>query len=427
MSRALDEDKVQLIGSEYEGGLRGKAQLASAEPMRDQPGSNGRAGSLEESDLTSLLALQPLDLHLLLARGGADELHEASGLAQLLLNADAADSPGSSVTDSSYSESDEIDALMGSEDDVVVDDELYALDGEADGAEDQHTPRKRQAEQASAGTRASSTRASSTRASILASSCEAPDEAGGRSARKRTLSIRADEAADEQPRARRPARAARGSANSTTRDNQMQDFLTMVTQASAGRAAATRRCAAGEGEGEGAAAGSSGEIKCEIECDGSGEGKQPLLCPVPHCGRQFLWAWAREEHAKTHVADESRVFRCDQCDKSFFSRVVLKAHVRIHTRKPFSFTCSQPGCAKRYCTSEGLRLHQRNRHEADKSWTCPAEGCAKAFVRQSDLRLHILRMHAAERPHPCSIAGCAKSFACFSELTRHEALHRGRS
>lgn len=152
--------------------------------------------------------------------------------------------------------------------------------------------------------------------------------------------------------------------------------------------------------------------------------KRKYKCTHVGCPRTFLWKWAMEEHAATHMPDKGRVHECTFCSKSFFTIGCLKSHVRIHTRKPYSYVCKAPGCTKKYCTSEGLRLHTRNVHEADKKWKCPSDGCFKSFVRQSDLRLHIIRIHSKERPYPCTLEGCEKSFACYSELKRHLTSHK---
>lgn len=147
-------------------------------------------------------------------------------------------------------------------------------------------------------------------------------------------------------------------------------------------------------------------------------------CSHKGCGRKFTFLWALQEHEKRHQqTDKVRNFKCNVCDKAFFTKSCLKSHMKIHTRKPNSYACKYTGCNKTYSTSEGLRLHIRNHHQVDKRWVCPVDACHKKFVRQSDLRLHILRIHAKTRPHPCTYEGCTKSFACFSELRRHQESH----
>ncbi len=152
-----------------------------------------------------------------------------------------------------------------------------------------------------------------------------------------------------------------------------------------------------------------------------------FTCSFPGCNRRFAWNWTMVSHARTHLGDAGRTYVCETCGKGFFSIGCLRSHANIHVRKPGAFPCQVEGCTKAYSTSEGLSLHVRNHHTSDKAFACPETGCDKAFVRQADLKLHVMRVHCIEKPFPCTVPECDKSFACLSELKRHLRFHKGNS
>jgi hypothetical protein len=152
-----------------------------------------------------------------------------------------------------------------------------------------------------------------------------------------------------------------------------------------------------------------------------------FTCTFPGCNRRFAWNWTMETHARTHLGDAGRTYVCAACGKGFFTVGCLRSHANIHVRKPGAFPCQEESCTKAYSTSEGLSLHVRNHHAAVKEFVCPETGCDKAFVRQADLKLHVMRVHCIEKPFPCTVPACGKSFACLSELKRHLRFHKGNS
>jgi len=144
-----------------------------------------------------------------------------------------------------------------------------------------------------------------------------------------------------------------------------------------------------------------------------------FTCIYPGCNRKFKWHWTMQTHSKTHLGEAGRTYKCDECDRGFFTSGCLKTHMKIHSRVEKEFKCTQ--CEKSYSTAEGLSLHVKNHHTQERKWKC--KECPKMFVRHADLKLHVLRKHSTERPFPCSTQNCNKSFACLSELKRHLKQH----
>ena len=89
------------------------------------------------------------------------------------------------------------------------------------------------------------------------------------------------------------------------------------------------------------------------------------------------------KHPQTHMKCP---YKCDQCDKTFSYKVVLKRHYMIHTDE---------------------RPHKRDQ-------------CGKAFRFKVDLRRHYL-LHMGKRPYQCD-----KSFIQKSHVNNHHLIHTAK-
>lgn len=121
----------------------------------------------------------------------------------------------------------------------------------------------------------------------------------------------------------------------------------------------------------------------------------------------------------------------------------LAAHMRSHmdeSQKPF--TCSYPGCSKRFWTHQHLHRHAVSCHASDGSQGVPAadatavvggvsglyscEQCDMLFSKRKYLRQHVRVAHAdfagnAALPYVCEI--CNKRFPTNSKRKQHARVH----
>ena len=71
-------------------------------------------------------------------------------------------------------------------------------------------------------------------------------------------------------------------------------------------------------------------------------GEKPYVCR--HCGRRFRWKRALIEHKKCHTEEikpeQTNVFSCSECPKTFETLQTLKIHKGIHNRGSRYLPCS---------------------------------------------------------------------------------------
>nr|XP_016853115.1 PREDICTED: zinc finger and SCAN domain-containing protein 31-like isoform X1 [Anolis carolinensis] len=130
------------------------------------------------------------------------------------------------------------------------------------------------------------------------------------------------------------------------------------------------------------------------------EGQRPKRCVV----------------LRRRIHSEERLYKCQDCRKSFDHRSHFIRHKKIHTgEKPFQ--CAD--CGKSFNRNSNLTTHMRT-HTGEKPYTCA--DCGKSFRWSSDFIVHE-RTHTGEKPYSC--ADCGKAFRRSSNLTAHERTHRG--
>ncbi|XP_077286756.1 uncharacterized protein LOC143911650 [Arctopsyche grandis] len=119
-------------------------------------------------------------------------------------------------------------------------------------------------------------------------------------------------------------------------------------------------------------------------------------------------------HKKFHTGEKP--YKCDVCLKSFATKCILVGHLRSHTgEKPYK--CGI--CLKSFTQKSNLAGHKRL-HTGEKPYKCNI--CLKSFAKKSNLAGHE-RSHSGEKPYQCDI--CCKSFSGKSNLVRHERSHTG--
>ncbi|XP_063781350.1 uncharacterized protein LOC134929702 [Pseudophryne corroboree] len=141
-------------------------------------------------------------------------------------------------------------------------------------------------------------------------------------------------------------------------------------------------------------------------------GERPFKCF--ECGKSFMKRSQLVVHKKCHI--EERPFKCAMCEKSYNQQSKLIEHHRTHTgEKPFKCTECGKSFTKRSHLTEHLRIHTGNKpHKCDQ--------CDKAFHYPSNLVEH-QRTHSGDRPFQCT--ECEKKFIKMSKLIVHLRIHTG--
>lgn len=106
------------------------------------------------------------------------------------------------------------------------------------------------------------------------------------------------------------------------------------------------------------------------------------------CGKQFSCL----NNLRTHLYYHSEPkFICDYegCDKKFFMRKLLKAHINVH-RGQKDFACSY--CEKSYFFQSHLKRHVISSHMKLKI-DCEVLSCQSSFARKETYRNHVLSHH----------------------------------
>ncbi|XP_037044366.1 transcription factor grauzone-like [Bradysia coprophila] len=119
-----------------------------------------------------------------------------------------------------------------------------------------------------------------------------------------------------------------------------------------------------------------------------------LVC----CGNKYASRFLMMDHIQYHVNPDAH--RCDQCDKRFASRNLLKTHMKCHIR---AHKCSL--CSKTFPSAAKLNYHVQDRHSADTSVKFPCDQCVKTFRTKLLLTIHIKNVHGQWPEHICEICG----------------------
>uniref|UniRef100_A0AAG5CPP1 Uncharacterized protein n=1 Tax=Anopheles atroparvus TaxID=41427 RepID=A0AAG5CPP1_ANOAO len=140
----------------------------------------------------------------------------------------------------------------------------------------------------------------------------------------------------------------------------------------------------------------------------------PHECSI--CYKRYLrYKWLKQHQAMPYRV---RNYACKEpgCDARFFGRSALLSHTKsIHLRLR-SYKCEL--CEKSFFTSGTLQSHRKI--HTTKQYQC--QTCRKMFLRQSDLLGH-QTTHLDERPFSCKL--CDKRFKSKNHLRNHQYVHTG--
>ncbi|KAJ8278504.1 hypothetical protein GJAV_G00088350, partial [Gymnothorax javanicus] len=141
-------------------------------------------------------------------------------------------------------------------------------------------------------------------------------------------------------------------------------------------------------------------------------GEKPYKCD--QCEECFSWSSQLKSHKSIHTGEKA--YKCDQCEKSFVMKSKLKYHQSIHTgEKPYK--CDQ--CEKSFSWKCQLKSHQ-SIHTVEKHYKC--DQCQKSFSWKCQIKSHKC-IHTGEKPYKCD--QCEKSFLSKALLKYHHSIHSG--
>uniref|UniRef100_A0A182WF96 C2H2-type domain-containing protein n=1 Tax=Anopheles minimus TaxID=112268 RepID=A0A182WF96_9DIPT len=169
-------------------------------------------------------------------------------------------------------------------------------------------------------------------------------------------------------------------------------------------------------------------------------GELPFECSWSGCKQRFARSETLNRHLVTHTSDRNH--NCRWCEKRFFRRDHLLAHVRRHNLPNSEIQQLFPGVKIAKTDSKGCvesptespPLPQSSGTdvalavvpEADprRTFRCSYEGCNKSYTRQSHLKAHEL-LHTGTLSFHCPWTNCGAAFARSYELSRHRRKHSG--
>ncbi|XP_037327449.2 uncharacterized protein LOC119217697 [Pungitius pungitius] len=142
-------------------------------------------------------------------------------------------------------------------------------------------------------------------------------------------------------------------------------------------------------------------------------GRRPFSCTL--CGKRFPDSSGLKRHGRVHR--NGRIHICHQCGKGFVYSFGLTKHLQMVHKKIKPFTCQI--CNKCFFSKRDLEAHMRI-HTGEKPFHCTL--CEKKFARRVELNVH-LRWHNGEKRHWCPF--CGKGFLDFNNMKRHKYTHTG--
>lgn len=136
--------------------------------------------------------------------------------------------------------------------------------------------------------------------------------------------------------------------------------------------------------------------------------QQTYCCEA--CGLAFNKRFHLNAHVRSKHTEKVRNHICHICNKAFYSSENLKKHIESHNDKdmPCEF------CGKLFSCINNLRTHLY--YHSDPKFICEVEGCDKKFYMRKRLRAH-MKTHANQKDFVCTFCDkCYFSQVCYRDM-----------
>ncbi|XP_077295697.1 uncharacterized protein LOC143917936 [Arctopsyche grandis] len=157
-------------------------------------------------------------------------------------------------------------------------------------------------------------------------------------------------------------------------------------------------------------------------CMHMGRHLQPTAFECPICKKIVSRPIILEKHIQSHLPDEEKPYKCQQCDKRFGNMAALNNHKQIHIpiSERDSYTCKV--CGKVFTMSSSLRNHVALVH-GNVKYLCSE--CGQSCQSKTNLTLHMLTHEPAEkhqaRCSQCDVV-CKNKYLLRRHMKRHADL-----
>ena len=143
------------------------------------------------------------------------------------------------------------------------------------------------------------------------------------------------------------------------------------------------------------------------------------------CHKVFVRRKQLYYHRKVHrIQNSNEILKCDECDYTTRFPSGLKYHKKNnHSTGPApDFKCDYEGCHKTYRSLKSLKEHKRIVH-SKQVYICEWPGCDKQYKTKKSHKLHRLTHEMTTKPFKCDVEGCDKEFEFKHFFDRHKDRH----
>lgn len=122
------------------------------------------------------------------------------------------------------------------------------------------------------------------------------------------------------------------------------------------------------------------------------------MCTI--CGRKFGYYWHLTRHYNGVHDGRKSMLKCGKCERTFGKMEILKKHLNLHKKRPFS--CTRPLCRSMFATKEGRDKHVNEYKHCLIMFQC--DKCDKKYKNRYNLEIHIMTKHLGLR-YECHFCG----------------------